>query len=294
MNGFRMIVGRVVWRLMAVILSFEFGRVAAAQSTPSLAPFSPPSLAAPLHTTLVDWNALAVRQIPQGLSRPVFDNPAPGLEKIEVHATTLKPGMTLHAPHHHAWEEMCLVREGEVQVTINGQKHRAGAGSLVFFAAHDAHSIENASDQPAIYFVMNIVSPLARSVSDRPAAEAGETGKLSSTVFDQNNMPATPNSTGSTAKIFDSPTRTFTRLSGQIITLNALQSASDETAQLESALCFVKSGRLEVAINGISWRAGEGSAFYCEPNQKLAIKNIGSTSAVYQLIRIVPAPAMAN
>jgi quercetin dioxygenase-like cupin family protein len=86
----------------------------------------------------------------------------------------------------------------------------------------------------------------------------------------------------------------LTRLSYQIISLDALQSASCELAPLESELCFVKSGRLEVTINGVSWRAGEGSFFYCEPNQKLALKNIGSTPAVYQLIRIVPAPVMAN
>ncbi len=199
--------------------------------------------------------------------------------------------MTLHAPHHHSWEEMCLVREGEVQVSINGRKERAAAGSLVFFASHDAHSIENASDQPATYFVINICSPLARSLPDSPAGEQGAIGKLPSTVFDCNGVPLAPNESGSTAKIFDSPTRTFAQLSCEITTLNAGQSTTGGTAAAESALCFIKAGQLDVAINGISCRTGENSFFYCGPGEQRTLKNIGSTPAMYQLIRIVPAPA---
>jgi XRE family transcriptional regulator, regulator of sulfur utilization len=290
-NDCRMSIGLVVCRSIAVALGVGAGGMAMAQVPPTLATMSPPSDTAPLRTTFVEWNALPVRPIPQGFLRPVFDNPATGLEKIEVHVTTLKPGMTLHAPHHHSWEEMCLVREGEVQVSFNGRKERAAAGSLVFFASHDAHSIENASDQPATYFVINICSPLARSLPDSPLDEPNSTGKLPSTVFDCNSVPQAPNETGSIAKIFDSPTRTFAQLASEITTLNAGQSTTGGTAAAESALCFIQAGRLDVAINGISCRTGEGSFFYCGPREQRTLKNIGSTPAVYQLIRIVPAPA---
>src|SRR5262249_30139992 len=152
----------IVGAFATIILSVTLARNSTAQTEPTLAPYSPPAHSAPLHTTIVNWDALTVREIPQGLSRPVFDNPAPGLDKIEVHITTLNPGMTLHAPHRHGWEEMCLVREGEVQFSINGEKQRAGPGNLAFFSSYDPHSIENASDKPAKYVVMNICSPIAR------------------------------------------------------------------------------------------------------------------------------------
>jgi quercetin dioxygenase-like cupin family protein len=199
--------------------------------------------------------------------------------------------MTLHAPHHHAWEEMCLVKEGEVEVSINGQKHRAGPGFLVFFASHDAHSIENVSDKPATYYVLNICTPLIHTTPDKPAVEQAAPGKLPSSVFDCNSVPATPNATGSTAIIFDSATLTFPNLSSHITMLNTGQSTRTDLVDSGDELFFVKSGLLEVTINGISCRLKAGSLFYCAPNDKRTLKNTGPTSAAYQVIRVSLRPA---
>src|SRR5262245_26694673 len=224
-----------VGSVIGTILGDGLARISKAQTQPLLASYSAPSLTARLQTTVVDWDALAVRQIPQGLSRPVFDNPASGLDKIEVHITTLDPGMTLHGPHRHAWEEMCLVREGEVQVSINGQKHRAVPGSLAFFSSGDGHSIANDSDKPATYVVMNICAPLARTLPQAPTAEIAAGGKLKSGVFDCNSVPKTSTATGSCAIVFDSPTLTFTRLRSQITTVDPGQSTGEETLESENA-----------------------------------------------------------
>jgi glyoxylate utilization-related uncharacterized protein len=186
------------------------------------------------------------------------------------------------------------VKEGEVQISINGEKRRCGPGYLVFFASHDAHSIENASDKPATYFVINICAPAARNVADRPAAEQKAPGKLPSTVLDCEHVPATPSATGSSATICDSPTLTFINLTSQITTLGAGQSTRVDTAAAENALFFVKSGLVEVGLNEVSYRTRAGSFFYCTPNEKLTFKNIGPTPAVFQLIRFTPAPTKGD
>jgi quercetin dioxygenase-like cupin family protein len=116
--------------LLAVIAAFAPALVA----QPASVKYAPPSQTTPMGTTFVDWDSLNPKTTPVGLSRSVFDSPTPTLEKFEVHITTLRPGMTSHAEHHHPWEEMLLVKEGTLEVSINGQKHSAGPGSLVFFA----------------------------------------------------------------------------------------------------------------------------------------------------------------
>ncbi len=154
---------RITGFTLAVVVLCCLTGPARAQELPLLATYNPPTDPTPLGVTLVDWDALVARESREAVGRAVFDNPAPGFDKIGIHSTALKPGMTLHRPHHHASEELLLVREGEVQVSINGVTHRAGPGFLVFFASHDVHGIENLGDKPATYYVINLWPPAART-----------------------------------------------------------------------------------------------------------------------------------
>src|SRR6267378_5730290 len=77
-------------------------------------------------------------------------------ESLEVHETTLLPGGAPHPPHHHVHSEMWLIREGTVELTINGTIYRLGAGSVGFVHSNDEHGIKNVGESPATYFVVAI------------------------------------------------------------------------------------------------------------------------------------------
>ena len=77
-------------------------------------------------------------------------------ESLEVHETMLPPGGMPHPPHHHVHSEMWLIREGTVELTINGTSHRFGPGSVGFVHSNDEHGIKNVGTTPATYFVVAV------------------------------------------------------------------------------------------------------------------------------------------
>ncbi len=230
---------------------------------------------------------MTVRFTPLGQSRAVFDNPTPTLEKFEVHVTTLRPGMLSHAIHHHPWEEILLIKEGDVEVSINGQTHGAGPGYLIFFAAHDPHNLKNVGDKPATYYVINFYTDLVHSVPNEPAARQAVPGKLASSVIDCDSLPATATDTGSRVKVLDSATLTFLRLESHITTLNAGRSTRADMVDSGDEFFVLRSGLIDAMVNGVTCRIKEGSVFYCAPNDKRTFSNIGATPAAYQVIKVV-------
>jgi mannose-6-phosphate isomerase-like protein (cupin superfamily) len=87
---------------------------------------------------------------------PVLKGKLATAESLEVHETTLPPGAVPHAPHHHLHSEMWLIREGTVQLTINGTSHVIGPGSVGFVHSNDEHGIKNVGTTPATYFVVAV------------------------------------------------------------------------------------------------------------------------------------------
>jgi quercetin dioxygenase-like cupin family protein len=77
-------------------------------------------------------------------------------ESLEVHETTLPPGGAPHPAHHHVHSEMWLIREGTVELTVNGTRHRLGPGSVGFVHSNDEHGIQNVGTTPATYFVVAV------------------------------------------------------------------------------------------------------------------------------------------
>ena len=77
-------------------------------------------------------------------------------ESIEVHQTTLAPGGMPHPPHRHIHSEMWLIREGTVELTVEGKSTQMGPGSVGFVHSNDEHGIKNVGNAPATYFVVAI------------------------------------------------------------------------------------------------------------------------------------------
>lgn len=251
--------------------------------------YAPPRNSPVLTTTFVDWDSLIPRDTSAGQSRPVFDNPTTTLDKFEVHITTLNPGKESHPVHHHPWEEMLLIKDGNFDVSINGKIQHAGPGALVFFASNDPHNAKNVGTTPGTYYVINFVSDLAHDSNAKSAAEQNLPGKLASGVYDPATMTPTPTRTGQRVVVVNSPTLTFQALECHITTLNPGQISGPDLIDHNDEFAVIKSGEVEMTVEGVASRMHAGSILFWAPNVKRTIRNLGPTPASYQVFRVTTA-----
>jgi quercetin dioxygenase-like cupin family protein len=113
----------------------------------------------PLSSRVIDWNTLQPTPTKTGERRNVFDAPTATLDKLHGHITTLNPGENTGPLHRHPQEELVIVKEGTVEVNIDGRKQIAGPGSIVFFAVNENENMTNVGSTPATYLVLQWFTP---------------------------------------------------------------------------------------------------------------------------------------
>src|SRR3954447_13682599 len=76
--------------------------------------------------------------------------------KLESHQSDIAPGEVNHPPHQHLREEMMLVREGTMELTISGKPMRLGPGDVGYIGSNEIHNAKNVGTVRAQYFIVNI------------------------------------------------------------------------------------------------------------------------------------------
>ncbi len=94
-----------------------------------------------------------------GSRRSVVRAPTATLDELEMHITTLNAGEIAHPPHQHLAEELLIIKEGTLESLVNGDYRKVGAGSIVFQASNQPHTIRNIGKTPATYHVVQWTSP---------------------------------------------------------------------------------------------------------------------------------------
>jgi mannose-6-phosphate isomerase-like protein (cupin superfamily) len=105
-------------------------------------------------SSVFDWAKLEVKPTPVGERREIFDNPTATLERLRCHATTVNVGEASHPPHRHPEEELIFVKEGTLEVSIEGNVQKAGPGSVIFYGSNELHGMRNGGEVPATYYVL--------------------------------------------------------------------------------------------------------------------------------------------
>jgi mannose-6-phosphate isomerase-like protein (cupin superfamily) len=109
---------------------------------------------APIQSFAKPFDTLPVHQNGANASRAILDGTTHSNDHMEVHETTLAPGSSPHPPHQHAHEELFLMMQGTLAVTIAGKTTVIGPGSAAFVHSGELHGVRNPGTVPAQYFVV--------------------------------------------------------------------------------------------------------------------------------------------
>ena len=136
-------------RELALLLPGLAGGAAAAQSASGL-----PVLVSKAY----EFNDLPVRTSANGTtkSRQVFDGITIRGQRIAMHISELPPGQAPHPPARQPHEEIIMIREGTLEVTLNGQTTRIGPGSVIFSSFNDLNGWKNVGTTPVEYYVVSL------------------------------------------------------------------------------------------------------------------------------------------
>lgn len=255
-----------------------------------------PEPAARLGSRIFKWEEMLAKPTGVGARRDVHDGPTATLDRFECHVTSLNPGLPSHPPHQHAQEELIIIKEGTLDVHINGREHRLGAGGLFWFSSNDWHAVRNVGDGPATYLVFNFATDATRAAPARAAAESAPPDRLRSAVYAWENLQVHPAPKGERREFFKSPTVTCRSFSVHATTVRAGEASHPPHRHPDEEIIVVKEGRVEVTINGQPGTAGPGSIVFLAANDEHGLRNAGDAPATYYVMRVVTektAPAVA-
>ncbi len=197
------------------------------------------------------------------------------LENFRVHHSTLKPGHPLRPSHTQKTdEELIIVKEGKLSVTINGKNKVLGVGSVLVIMPGDEQTINNLDTTSASYYVF-----IYRSKAPKDSLRGASAG--GSMMIDWNDVAFKPHDKGGRRDFFNRPTAMIKRLEMHVTSLNqGLKSHEPHTHFAEEIILMVQ-GNAKMQIGNSFYDGTAGDVFFLPSNAPHNLINTGEGQAIY-------------
>ncbi len=153
----------------ATYLVFNIHTAATPRTPPDGTP-SDPVPAGKLGSVIFDWEKSVAKPTPTGSRRDIFNGATTTAKNFDCVVITLDAGYAYGSPTKRPEEQLLAVKDGLLDVTINGKTERGTPGTIFFIAAGDEHTVKNATGQPASYHLFRITTELTPAAASNAAA----------------------------------------------------------------------------------------------------------------------------
>lgn len=220
------------------------------------------------------WNKLEPVKEDTRERRQVLEGKTLALAYFEIHTSTLEPGNAPHPPHvHDDQEELIIVKEGQVKVTIAGKSKILGPGSIAFAMPGDKHGVENAGKTQATYHIL-------KYKGKQPDIERGKQAGASFTI-DWNDLQPKNTGKGYRKDFFNRATSQLKQFEMHTTALNADSVSHAPHTHIQEEVIIVLRGNVEMYIDGKLFKGNAGDIYFLSPNVPHALHNIGKEQCEY-------------
>jgi (S)-ureidoglycine aminohydrolase len=228
-----------------------------------------------LPSYVYNWDNLKAVKEDTRVRREIMEGSTTSLAHFEAHTSTLEPGKAPHPPHTHADEdELLIVKEGQVKITINGVSKVMGRGSVAYAIPGEEHGIENAGTTQATYYVFKYKSNLPTNM-ERAKQNGG------SFMINWDTVKVAKTDKGQRREFFNKPTSQLVKFEMHTTALNpGLDSHPPHTHKEEEVVLILK-GNVTMHIGDNFYKAGPGDVIFLSSGVSHALMNTGNEQCEY-------------
>jgi len=249
----------------------------------SFALFACPPVMAQTRITsdIYPWKDSAVEKTAVGSKRLIIKGGATDFEFMDISAVTLEKGKAEEETAHADFEEMIIVKDGSLKITLNGEAKTVGRGSVAIVMPGVEHSYANAADGDTTYYVLRY-RPKNPVDAERGKKAGG------SFVMDWNEAKFSSRSDGKggTRSFFTKATAMGKRLELHATLLSPSQNSHAPHRHRAEEMVIILDADVEMYLGpgekeGKTKKATDGDVIYLVSNEYHAISNIGNEAALY-------------
>jgi len=229
----------------------------------------------PVESKVYSYSDAVAVKTESGEKRNLIDGETTHLENFEIHVTTLNPEKAPHGSQIHPdYEEIILVKEGLLKVTINGESKTMNPGSVALIMPGDKHGLENAGKTNTTYYIIKYKSKQPLSI---------ERGKIAggSILLQWDSIKFTAHDKGGIRRYFDRKSAMSERIEMHVTTLNPAIKSHEPHIHAPAEIVIMMEGTTEMEIGDRIYSGKAGDIYFLGSNIPHAIRNTGSNPCMY-------------
>ncbi|MHB1957993.1 MAG: cupin domain-containing protein [Acidobacteriaceae bacterium] len=106
-----------------------------------------------LPSAIYDFKDLKVEKSKGRDYIPVFEGTTSNGQHLSMHESGVAPGGVVHEMYSHPGDELFLVREGMLEVEMEGKRCQVGPGGVAYVASNTRYAVRNTGKEWTRYFV---------------------------------------------------------------------------------------------------------------------------------------------
>ncbi len=106
-----------------------------------------------LPSAIYDFKDLKVEKSKGRDYIPVFEGTTSNGQHLSMHESGVAPGGVVHEMYSHPGDELFLVREGMLEVEMEGKRSQVGPGGVAYVASNTRYAVRNTGKEWTRYFV---------------------------------------------------------------------------------------------------------------------------------------------